>query len=233
VVVGVIAVLIALLMPALGRAREQARKVACASNLRQLLLAFQMYHSENRQTYPAAAWIGTGTPDDWIHWQPGRDLRDSAIARYLNSPGPEVFRCPSDDAEAHAVRYGFDPYRYSYNFNARFAELVRNRSRDGGSRYVPRSSEKLLLIEADENTVSSGRWDAGVIWMGNTTYQDLLGTRHDPSRWKGSFTGGYPPYGPDRPDRLNRGNAGFVDGHVEYATREYTWDWRNCHPLAP
>jgi prepilin-type processing-associated H-X9-DG protein len=84
-------------------------------------------------------------------------------------------------------------------------------------------------MEADEVTVASGRWDAGVIYMQNQDRQDLLGTRHDASRWT-SFPDGYPPYGPERPDRLNRGNAAFLDGHVDYVTREFTWDYRNCDP---
>lgn len=230
VVVGIIAVLVALLLPALGRAREQARKTACASNLRQLVLAAEMYYSENRQAYPFSAWVG-GRPEDWIHWQVERDLRDSALARYLNAPGPELFRCPSDDVDAHRVVWGTSngtpqPYRYSYIFNARFSERM-GHSGNGGTRHVARASEKLLLIEADENNVGSGRWDAGVIYMDTQTTEDLLGTRHDPTRWT-QFPQGYPPFGPDRPDRLNRGNAAFVDGHVDYVTREYTWDWRNC-----
>ena len=49
VVIGVIAVLISLLMPALTKARKQARAVVCLSNLRQLHQAFTMYTVENRQ----------------------------------------------------------------------------------------------------------------------------------------------------------------------------------------
>src|SRR5436305_6936433 len=52
VVIGVIAVLMALLLPVLGRAREQARSVKCASNLRQIYGAIVMYANENRQMLP-------------------------------------------------------------------------------------------------------------------------------------------------------------------------------------
>ena len=54
VVIGIIAVLIGMLMPALNRVRDQARTAQCLSNLRQLGLAAQMYLSETRYIVPAA-----------------------------------------------------------------------------------------------------------------------------------------------------------------------------------
>jgi len=47
VVVGIIGALVAILLPALGAARRQARSVACTSNLHQLGVAFTMYRMEN------------------------------------------------------------------------------------------------------------------------------------------------------------------------------------------
>jgi prepilin-type N-terminal cleavage/methylation domain-containing protein/prepilin-type processing-associated H-X9-DG protein len=49
VVIGIIALLIAILMPALGKARKQSRTIQCMSNLRQLGMAWQMYVSEYKQ----------------------------------------------------------------------------------------------------------------------------------------------------------------------------------------
>jgi len=52
VVIGIIVVLIAILMPVLGRAREHARQVKCASNIRQILCSMFMYASDNKGKLP-------------------------------------------------------------------------------------------------------------------------------------------------------------------------------------
>src|SRR5690606_815283 len=61
VVVGVIAVLIAMLLPALTAARQQAMAVQCLSNLRQLATVAIQYTVEHRGSFPPAYWGGR----DW------------------------------------------------------------------------------------------------------------------------------------------------------------------------
>ena len=51
VVIGIIGVLVAMLLPALGRAREQAKTVQCAAQLRQIGIAGRLYADDNRDTY--------------------------------------------------------------------------------------------------------------------------------------------------------------------------------------
>ena len=52
VVIGIIAVLISLLLPALKRARDQAGAVACLAQARTLSMAFSMYNNEWKQKFP-------------------------------------------------------------------------------------------------------------------------------------------------------------------------------------
>ena len=52
VVIGIIAVLISILLPSLSRARESAKTVQCASNMRQIGIAMRMYVNENKGAVP-------------------------------------------------------------------------------------------------------------------------------------------------------------------------------------
>jgi prepilin-type N-terminal cleavage/methylation domain-containing protein/prepilin-type processing-associated H-X9-DG protein len=69
VVIGIIALLIAILMPALSRARKQAAGAACMSNLRQIMIASIMYANENKGFLPYTGW-----GDGW-NWTPGASKR--------------------------------------------------------------------------------------------------------------------------------------------------------------
>src|SRR5438552_15669159 len=59
VVIGILAVLIGILLPTLGKARASARTLACQSNLRQMGQAIQMYAVGNKQSLPWGEYIST------------------------------------------------------------------------------------------------------------------------------------------------------------------------------
>ena len=94
VVIGIIAVLIALLLPAMQRARDAARQVQCASQLRQLGVGFMNYAAQNRGWLPSwGAWHiygGDGTGDDATG--PGWTEQ---IEPYFASPLSSVYHCPA------------------------------------------------------------------------------------------------------------------------------------------
>ena len=101
VVVGVIAVLVALLMPALSRAREHARRVACLANVRTLTASWLAYAHNNRGRLCGAVPGPADRPafHDWVAAGPDEQaLRDGVLWPYVNSAG--AYRCPADDVNA-------------------------------------------------------------------------------------------------------------------------------------
>jgi prepilin-type N-terminal cleavage/methylation domain-containing protein/prepilin-type processing-associated H-X9-DG protein len=228
VVIGIIAVLLAILLPAMNRAREQARSVACASNLRQLGMAMVMYTNENKGRFPFHADIGGMFNEDWIWWQASRDPRQSAIARYMGQFDPQVFRCPSDDVEVRP-RILTEPYRYSYTFNYLFASNLPpdpNRPKVTTGR-IRNASEKVVLMEEDEISLDDGNFHPGLY---GTNIENVLGTRHTHKRRR-DFNAYFAQPPQSRPDRQERGNVAFADGHAAYVERQYLWSDKHYDPL--
>jgi prepilin-type processing-associated H-X9-DG protein len=90
VVIGIIAVLMSLLLPALNRSREQARRVACASNLKQLGAALHMYAGENKGKTPQHYTEGSGLA--WAFDIPN-ETRNSLLKFGMVR---DVFYCPGN-----------------------------------------------------------------------------------------------------------------------------------------
>ena len=146
VVIGIIAILVGILLPVLGRAREQAKRVQCMSNHRQIGMAFLMYCHENKDWFPFPAVFGgpgptalgygnattpapdgyppdwIGWPEDWIVWRNkkvGDPLR-GAIVKYLSNPSTgAIMTCPSDDSIYRRITNADGTtYPYSYVMNS-------------------------------------------------------------------------------------------------------------------
>src|SRR5438046_2153795 len=63
VVIAILAILAAMLLPALGRAKETAKRIGCLNNVRQLSLTAHMYVDDNQGTYPPR--FGGTTASRW------------------------------------------------------------------------------------------------------------------------------------------------------------------------
>jgi len=85
VVVAIIAVLVALLLPALGAARQQAQSVVCASNMKELGTYHFLYTEEFNGSYPSCYKDG----EAWLWWLPFLGGWDSGPLAY------KVMQCPS------------------------------------------------------------------------------------------------------------------------------------------
>src|SRR5438105_9936728 len=70
VVIAIIAILAAMLLPALSRAKQKASQTRCLNNLKQLGLGVMLYLGDNYETFPAWASRSHGFhSEDWIYWR--------------------------------------------------------------------------------------------------------------------------------------------------------------------
>ncbi|HEV8378683.1 MAG TPA: prepilin-type N-terminal cleavage/methylation domain-containing protein [Tepidisphaeraceae bacterium] len=124
VAIALIALLIGLLLPVLGRARQQAASVACLSNLRQLATAAQMYCDGNRGSFPIAYDMISDPPlVISVNWD-FTTTRNTATGDVSVAPGllwaghtnPRIQQCPAYDGKSNTLA---DPYT-GYNYNTSY-----------------------------------------------------------------------------------------------------------------
>ena len=108
VVIAIIAILAALLLPALGSAKLKAQGIQCMSNLKQLQLVFLLYPDDNNDNLTSSGYTSPVEPTAWVNgWEDFRDnnpdnydprtLLDpqrAKFATYLTGVG--VYKCPAD-----------------------------------------------------------------------------------------------------------------------------------------
>ena len=106
VVVAVIALLIGILLPALGSARRTAQGAVCMSNMRQIAVATQMYNGDHRGLYPRTMLPepGTGVPEP-INWW-ALDSYQRALEAYMDTRTGGVNRAGNENARSSVW---FDP----------------------------------------------------------------------------------------------------------------------------
>jgi prepilin-type processing-associated H-X9-DG protein len=238
VVIGIIAVLIAILLPTLSRAREQAKGVQCLSNLRQVGTAVTMFTSEHQGFLPKAWFNDRPWPSSKTLWNyPNADVWEWSyvISSYL-AKNEGVFRCPSDPTP-DAIPDLYGPAFYTV------------RHPDGTKEGYPRSYRLNISNQPDSLTairvaqlknptlsivVAEGRRGyANAGWNQLATHEAPQGAvkpAWSPSEYASSETNAAYDRHSVRPDSKSNpkfsgmSNYVFADGHAEMMDFKGTWD---------
>ncbi len=209
VVIAIIALLAALLLPTLGKAKRSAQSIQCANNLKQLQLAWQMYAGDhNDQLVPnwvigsVGDWRGLcSTSNSWVSGSALADgstagIRQGALWPYTGSEG--VYRCPADKS-----LWLYGSRRVPRPFNVALSVGMNGGlNADIGPRLDPsvvvtlaeirRPTGVFTFIDKEEESMTSG---AFFVQPGQTGYWLTI---------------------PGDRDRGCGANAAFADGHVQF-----------------
>ncbi len=233
VVIGIIALLISILLPALSRARSQATVVNCLSNIRQLSTALVNYATENKGKFPPNIDnIPDSTPrnNSWFdvdrigRYLPKAVVETAGLATQAPSVGGTVMVCP--------VAAGDDTAR-SYSMNYWASSKVSGATVNGilFSQGVKQSSKMILVTERwpERFTAGQTRYTRATIGaQGTTAGQRFLKILPSGTLLEGLYVADTElDYSRHRlKDQGTRFQArgrvviGFVDGHAELLTND-------------
>lgn len=118
VVIAIIAILAAMLLPALARAKAQAIRASCTSNQRQIFMAYKLYVDDYRGIYPVhTGWADFGGKQATKYPDiPGYGPRTPEANRPLNryAGAAKVFHCPADRGDSLASEYFGQKYESAW-----------------------------------------------------------------------------------------------------------------------
>ncbi len=187
VVIAVIAILMAILMPALNRAREQGKRAACLNNLRQMMTGWIMYADENEDKIVPANPQFTG--GGWVVYpsstNPTQEEKIKGVrAGLLYSYCPEVkmYKCPTG-VRGEVVTYAVTDCMNGYDLISGTKTLMVYRRAK-----IKRADSRIVFL--DEGRLSPNSW---TLYYDQERWWDQVTARH------GDGT-----------------NFGFADGHSEY-----------------
>lgn len=202
VVIALIALLIGLLLPALGRARQQAAAVGCLSNLRQLAMAAQMYCDGNKGSFPIAYDTISDPPlVISLNWD-FTTTRNTITGDITVTPGllwaghtnPRIQQCPSYDGKSNSLA---DPYT-GYNYNTSYIG-------HGAQESIPAPIKIAQVRNAARCALfGDGQYSAGA---------DKFMRAPFPNPGDAAFT--FRSAGTQGFRHAGRTNVAFVDGHCE------------------
>jgi prepilin-type N-terminal cleavage/methylation domain-containing protein/prepilin-type processing-associated H-X9-DG protein len=209
VVIAIIAILAALLLPTLARAKEHAITIACLNDLKQLQICWHMYTHDNDDVIPPNNFVYMFAPgttnagilgEDGLTWCRGiapldtNDITDATSLLFTYNRNAAIYHCPAD----HSTVDGYPTMLRKRSFNVSNSDNCADDNHFRKCNEIPAPAALFVLIDTDEDDI----WDS------------TFGTLPMGSFWQ--------DYWLDVPaDRHQQGcNLTFADGHAEH------WKWR-------
>jgi prepilin-type N-terminal cleavage/methylation domain-containing protein/prepilin-type processing-associated H-X9-DG protein len=206
VVIAIIAILAAMLLPALARAKEKALRTSCMSNLKQLQLCWLMYPDDNRDILPLNP---KNSPSGWItgDMQNAADAVDNtkiqAGVLWAYNKSLPIYRCPADKLMS-ANNISFRVRSYSMNCYMSGEDIGRTHDNMTGYHVnlkfqditSPKPSGVFVFVEEHQNSIDDGHF--GFSPSGLPNQGPINVWRNMPGLWHGGA------------------NFSFADGHVDY-----------------
>jgi prepilin-type N-terminal cleavage/methylation domain-containing protein/prepilin-type processing-associated H-X9-DG protein len=208
VVIAIIAILAAILLPALARAKERAQAIVCLNNTKQLALGWHLYADDHDERLPYNLGMSGSsfrTNLNWVNnvmtWDLSADntntatLTGASLGRYV-SGATAIYRCPSDRALSAAQSgAGWSARIRSYSMNAMVGDAgnfsiggVNTNNPDYTQFFkmtqIPRPSEIFVFLDEHPDSINDGYFinkNPGYASYGKAQWTDLPASYHNNS----------------------------------------------------
>ena len=208
VVIGIIALLIAVLLPAMSKARQSAATTACLSNLRQLATAATLYAGDFHGSYPPAQYTVVQLPWTYSYNWDYTVIRNTGSGEKTTWPGLlwtgrtnlRVQQCPSYDGRSATSGDPFTGYNYNTSYIGR-----------GEGEAIPIPAKMTQVRRACETALFG---DAGATQLGTNKFMrsPLRSPSEKPSLSADARINGAQGF---RHNNNRSTNVAFCDGHGE------------------
>jgi prepilin-type N-terminal cleavage/methylation domain-containing protein/prepilin-type processing-associated H-X9-DG protein len=209
VVIAIIAILAAILFPVFARARENARRASCMSNLKQIGLGVMMYVQDYDEKYPPRYMVSSQTPPDgW--WYADTWFWQQIIYPYTKSD--QLYFCPTAPTT-------LQPYEGQYGANDRI--LTASTPLSLAAVIAPATT--YMIMDAGPYTMSVGYLfsPTGNFWYlpGTEKFTGMPAASLSPYPLTGGYASDYEGDG----RHFDGNNVTFADGHVKWEKVSEMW----------